>query len=616
MENGIGEGKALTRPPVSADPTRAAAARHPSLLSALFEGKLRTKFLLSLLLISAALTWATLLLVRHRVRLHVREEIFEALSDSVTTFQRFQYEREIMLTRSAALLAGLSSLKALMTTRHAATIQDASTEFWRQIGSDLFVLSDRSGRLMALNTATAGITRDEAQNLLLASLRKGDNRDWWFGSGRLFQVFIQPIYFGSPADNTLLGVLAVGYEIDDRVAEEVSRIASSRVAFRRGNSIVVSTLSPVEQSELTRLGRPRDANFGAQDIQLGDERFLSTSVDLAPGIQPRISLTVLESYDQATAFLESLNHWILGVGLAAVLAGSALVFLISDTFTRPLSKLVAGVHALEKGDFRYPLEVRGRDEVSELTAAFSRMRHTLQETQQDLLRAERLATIGRMASTISHDLRHPLTAILAYAEFLSEGNLDFERRQTLFQEIRLAVNRMTEQLSSLLGFSKGREALRPVYGDIAQVAENAIQSIRARPEFRHVTIMFSHEGSCEAWFDTRQLERVFQNLLVNACEAVSSDGGKVEIRARAAANALEIRIADNGGGIAPEIQNRLFQPFVSYGKEKGFGLGLTVVQKIVQDHGGSVSVERTGPDGTVFVVTLPRSGSPQELAVT
>ena len=579
----------------------------------MFKGKLRTKFLLSLLLISAALTWATLLLVRHRVRLQVRDQIFEALRDSVTTFQNFQHERDLMLTRSAALLADLPPLKALMTTQHAATIQDASTEFWRQVGSDLFVLADRSGKLMALDTATAGISRSEAQKLLLDSLRKGDNRDWWFGGGHLFQIFIQPIYFGSPAKNTLLGVLAVGYEIDSRIAQDVSRWASSRVAFRYGQSIVVSTLSALEQADLARLsrGRPRVGNFGPEDIQLGGERFLSTSVDLTPGSRMEVSLTVLEPYDQATAFLQSLNRWILGVGLAAVLAGSLLVFFISDTFTRPLSKLVAGVHALEKGDFRYPLDARGDDEVSELTAAFKRMRHTLQETQEQLLHTERLATIGRMASSISHDLRHPLTAILAYAEFLSEGNLGQEQRKDLYEEIRLAVNHMTEQLSSLLGFSKGHDALRPAYGDIAEVVQRAVQGVQARPEFRHVSITISEEGNCQGWFDSGKLERVFQNLLLNACEAVPPGSGKVDVRSRATPEGLEIRVADNGPGIPPEIRQSLFHPFVSHGKQKGFGLGLAVVLKIIQDHGGQVTVEKSAPDGTVFLLKLP-VGVPSE----
>src|SRR5262249_43561414 len=148
--------------------------------------------------------------------------------------------------------------------------------------------------------------------------------------------------------------------------------------------------------------------------------FLGTSLELAPKENQPVNLTVLKSYDAATKFLEELDRLLVGVGIIAVLAGGWLIFIISHTFTRPLDNLVSGVRALEKGDFDYPLQRRGNDEVAELTGAFDKMRKSLEKSQQDLIHAERLATIGRMASSISHDLRHPLTTILAYAEFQSE----------------------------------------------------------------------------------------------------------------------------------------------------------------------------------------------------
>jgi signal transduction histidine kinase len=573
----------------------------------MFKGKLRTKFLLSVLLVITALTCATLLIVRDRVRLRVRGEILEALRNSVVTFQNFRHQREVTLAQAAGLVASLPNLGALMTTQHEPTIHDASTYFWRKIGSDLFLLANRVGKVVALHTTTAGFTSSEAQQFLRRSLGGGETRDWWFGNGHLYEVFLQPIYFGSPANNSLLGVLAVGYEVDNRLADEVSRIASSQVAFRYGKSIVLSTLPATQQSELSRqseLLRDRAA-LGPLDIQLGEERFLSTSVDLAPGSTPTVSLSVLKSYDQATAFLEKINHMLLGLGLAAILVGSALVFLISDTFTRPLADLVAGVRALEKGDYAYPLAPHGADEVSELTGAFDRMRRSLQKTQQELLDAERLATIGRMASSISHDLRHPLTAFLAYSEFLLEENLDEQQRRDLYQEIRLAVNRMTDLISSLLEFSKAREELRPTLGNLEETIQGAIQTVRARPEFRRITVTLSHEGESRAWFDAVKLERVFHNLLLNACEAVPPDSGKIELSTRRTGEALEIRVADNGSGIPEVVRDIVFEPFVTYGKQNGTGLGLAVVQKIIQDHGGQVRVESTGPTGTVFKLTLP-----------
>ncbi len=580
----------------------------------MFRGSLRSKFLFALVLISALLTFATLVLVRHRVEIRIREEIVQGLTNSVSTFRILQQQREATLERSAALLAALPPLKAVMTSQDTATIQDASETFWDLSGSQLFVLADRSGNLMAVHTSAPGFTKTEAHESMARSLTNHQTRDWWFGSGHLFQVFIQPIYFGPTGDDVQIGVLGVGYEIGGTVAADVSRVASSQVAFLHEKQIVVSTVSAAQPQELARKldGSAQSAGRTAE-IELGHERFLATSVDLSAHNSGAVTLTVLKSYDEATAFLERLDRWIVVVGIAGVLAGSVLVFFVSTTFTRPLAELAAGVRALEEGNFSHPLKERGNDEVSALTSAFLRMRLRLQESQRELVDSERLATIGRMATTISHDLRHPLTAIVAYAEFLSDGNLDENRRKDFFQEIRIAVNRMTDEINSLLGFSKQREAIRPVYGRIEEVIERAIATVKVLPEFQSIEISYFHPDEFDAWFDPAKVERVVLNLLFNACEAVAPESGRIEISSCITDAGMEIRVSDNGPGIPESIRPNLFQPFVSAGKEKGIGLGLTVVQKIMQNHGGAVSVESTGPAGTVFKLVFPkavRAGSP------
>jgi signal transduction histidine kinase len=572
-------------------------------------GRLRTKFLLSLLLVSASLTCSTLLVVRHRVEVQARDQIREALQNSVVTFQHIQRQRENALDQSAALVANEPSLKALMSSHDKATIEDGSQDWFKilRTGSDLFALADSGGTLMALRSAAPGLTQSEAQRLLGESIRSGTTRGWWLGGGRLFRVSMWPIYFGDPANGTQLGVLVVGYEISDQVAADIGRVASSEVAFRYGSSTVVTTLKPGQRDDLARKLSWQALGAGASpvDVELGGERFLATSTNLAPGSSPAVGLIVLKSYDQATAFLRSLNRWLLGLGLVAILAGSILVFLISDTFTRPLANLVGGVQALERGDFDYPLEPHGNDEVSALTQSFDRMRRTLQSAQEELLQAERLATIGRMASTISHDLRHSLTTILAYAEFLSEGTLRESRRVEYYQEIRKAVNQMTDQIQALLEFSRAKAVYRPAPGNIAEVIERAVHAVKARPEFSGVQVSTSFEGSTEGRFDAGSLERVFHNLVLNACEAVPENSGRIEVTTRQTAEGMEVRVADNGMGIPEEIRNRVFQPFVTAGKDNGIGLGLAVVHKIVQDHGGQVGVEYTGSDGTVLRISLP-----------
>src|ERR1051326_8674816 len=499
-------------------------------------GSLRSKFLFALVLISALLTFSTLLLVRHRVEIRVREKIVEGLTNSVSTFRTMQQQREGMLERSAALLASLPPLKAVMTSQDMATIQDGSTTFWDLSGSQVLVLADRAGNLMAVHAAAPGFTRTEARESMARSLANHQTRDWWFGNRHLFQMFFQPIYFGPTGNDVEIGVLGVGYEIGSREAADVGRVASSQVAFLYGNQAVASTLSTVQAQELARQVEGAERFEGkAAEMDLGRERFLATAVNLPPGSSGSVTLTVLKSYDEAMAFLKSLDRWIVAVGIVGVLAGSVLVFFVSTTFTRPLAELAAGVQALEEGNFSHPLEARGNDEVSALTAAFLRMRQRLQESQRELLDAERLATIGRMATTISHDLRHPLTAIMAYAEFLSEGGLEESRRKDCFQEIRIAVNRMTDE-----------------------IVERAVATVKVLPEFQSVEISYQRSGELEAWFDPGKVERVVLNLLFNACEAVDSKSGRIAILSSTTGSGMEIRVADNGPGIPEDIRQYLF----------------------------------------------------------
>ncbi|HZQ23011.1 MAG TPA: HAMP domain-containing sensor histidine kinase [Terriglobales bacterium] len=573
--------------------------------------RLRTKFLLSMILISSALTCTSLLVVRRTVQSQVRSEIFTGLRSSAETFQNFQRQRAATLARSADLLADLPNMRAQMTTQHEVTIQDASTDLWRLAGSDMFVLANREGRVVALHTSTHGFSRELAQDFVTKTLDQEGSVQWWYGGKHLYEVFLKPIYFGPASENRLLGFLALGYEIDDRVASEISQIAGSQVAFYYGDSIARTTLPPNLEAELIQQEPVIRSSKGTPArLRLGNEQFLATSVDLGAGNNPPVRLSVLKSLDQATGFLESLNRLLVLLGIVAVLGGSLLVYLISHTFTRPLAKLVDGVRALGKGDFAYPISIEGGDEVAEVAVSFDRMRNSLLKSQQRLLEAERLATIGQMASSISHDLRHSLAAIVANAEFLCEMGLTGEQREELYHEVQLGVNQMTELIDSLLEFSRTRESLRPSHANLAEAVNRAVQTIKAHPVFNRVQIRTFGEPIIEGWFDPRKLERVLHNLLLNACESVPPDCGRIEVHIHQNGNGAEIKVCDNGRGIPEAVRDRLFEPFVSFGKENGTGLGLTVVQKIVQDHGGDVRVEKTSAEGTVFKIVLPLNQSP------
>lgn len=565
---------------------------------------LRAKFLLALLLISGGLTTASLVVVRRVVTNHIREQIGQDLQNSFATFQNVQGQRESTLAHSADLMADLPIVRALMTTQHAATIQDASLGLWRTSGSDLLMLADASGNVMALQANSIDIPVPEAQQQLMQSMAPGNPTLWWSCGNHLFQVAVRPIYLGPKELNRVVGFLALGSEIDEKVTRQLSEVAASEVVFRAGDRFVRTTLTPAQAAELEANGSPMFAAGNAEQIQLNGERFLGRQSQLSK-TPVAVRLIVLKSLDQSSRFISHLDRVLVGLGALALLLGAGLVWIISRTITQPLRSLVAGVRALAKSDFEFPVTSCGGDEVAELASAFGRMRADLQESQRQLIDSERLATIGRMASSISHDLRHHLSAIIANAEFLSDDRRRNSEREELYEEIQIAVHQMNELIDSLLEFSRTRESLRLSLSRPEEAIRSAIHTIRMRPEFRNIRIEMGSHETIEGAYDVRKLERVFHNLLLNACEAVSSTAGQVNIDFVENENQIEIHVSDNGRGIPAHLQQRIFEPFFTQGKANGTGLGLTVSQKIIEDHGGDLRLERSSPKGTTFVVRLP-----------
>lgn len=574
---------------------------------------LRAKFLLALLLVSAGLTVASLVVVRRVVAQHVRTQIVQDVRNSVATFENVQRQREANLARSARLMADLPIVRALMTTRHAATIQDASTELWQTAGSDVLVLADAAGKVMAVQSSSADLARTDVQERLSDSLSRPDTASWWLCGKHLFEVAARPIYLGESDPNHVLGFLAVGSEIDDKVTRELSAVAASEVRFRVGDKLVRSTLSSAQEAAMVSRYSGALPAGKAEEIQLDNEKFLAEDVQLSAAPDD-VRLTVLKSLDQSSHFLTHLDRLVLELGILALLMGAGLVWIISRTITQPLRSLVAGVRALGKSDFNYPLARRGRDEVAELTMAFERMRAHLQKSQRELLDSERLATIGRMASSISHDLRHLLSAIVSNSEFLIDPRRPNSEREELYEEIRTAVNQMNDLIDSLLEFSRTRESLRLQSSHPEEAIAAAIHNIRLRPEFRNIGIEMNSPGTSAGAYDVKKLERVFHNLLLNSCEAIFPKSGGVHIDLRENGSEIEIRIADDGRGVPEHLKQQIFEPFFTEGKANGTGLGLTIAQKIVQDHGGNLRVESTSPGGTVFLVTLPLLGPAENKA--
>jgi signal transduction histidine kinase len=230
---------------------------------------------------------------------------------------------------------------------------------------------------------------------------------------------------------------------------------------------------------------------------------------------------------------------------------------------------------------------------------------SLRSFQRNIPIPEPQSDVSGMVALICHDLRLPLTAILANAEFLTQSDISEAERNEFYQEIRWSIERMNELVTSLLECSKGCDTFQPAVRSIVDTVERAIRMTTVRKEFRHIMIKHHHKGLAVGWFDSNRLERVVANLVLNACEAVSPDSGRIVITTTGNQACLQIGIWDNGPGIPPAIQDSVFQPSVSYGKAEGSGLGLAIAKKIVEDHGGEIYLEGGSEIGTLFKITIP-----------
>jgi signal transduction histidine kinase len=574
--------------------------------------RMRTTLLVPLLFVSFGWSVVSLLILRVIVQQQTHNALSADLRHSIMTYRNLQGKRTEMVRREAELLADLPTMKALMISDDT-SIEDAGDAFWKISKSDLFCIFGTDGKLLAVYAN--GVPRDQTvlENLMHTHLHEGDAPFYLSMSGRLYEVATQPLSFARAKNGSPLGFLAVGYAIDEKVAREVSEAADAEIVFTVNGNVIATTLSPQLLQELHGQFAQLAGSSTERTITLGSQRYLTQAVSLTQ-LQSTTSgapqLIALKSFEQGQALAMRVDKWVVLLGLLALVAGAGLLLWISRSITRPLSSLIAGVRALGKGNYTYRLNDDGAEEVRELSRAFERMRVELQRTEKDLLTSERLATIGRMASSISHDLRHYLSAMYANAEFMSDENIPQLEREELFSEVRTAVLGMTELLDSLLLFTQTGRALHLEFESIAVIMQRAVGILRAHPAVRDVTITLHGLSSLVAYVDANKLGRAVYNLLLNGCEAARRGPAPaaVTLALEEDENFIRINVSDTGPGVPEPLLRTMFLPFVSEGKESGIGLGLTLAEQVASEHGGYVRYSRTAETLTQFSLVLPKSG--------
>ncbi len=583
--------------------------------------KLRTKFLLSLVLVTSALMAGTLLVLGRVAKSQVEQQIQEQSHNAALTFQVMEHQREVALTHKAELLATLAVLRNGDPT----AISSASEDPWQSEDVNLFMMTDAHGHVVALHATTGTVTALSAEKLLRQSLHAHRTTDWWVSDGRLYQIVLKQVIAGPDQDNEHLGTVVVGSEIDTNAASELHRISSTEIAFRRGSQILVSTFSPLEERDLEQQTRSAAV---PQQVEIEGQKYITDAAVLNPGADKSqaISLVVLKSYNEGIAYLASLNRILLWILLAAVAVGAILVLIISDTFTRPLKSLVGGVRALETGDYKYPLSPFGNDEVAQVTRAFDGMRTTLQNNETErskledqLRRSQRMEAMGRLAGGVAHDFNNLLTVIKGHCDFLLDRLAPADALRSNGQQIAKAADRAASLTRQLLIFSR-KQATQPRVLDLnAVVSEMGKLLTRLlREDIEYAFVGAENLGHIKA--DPCHIEQIIMNLVVNAGDAMPS-GGKLTIQtynlevgiAYAESHAplqtgkyVVLAVEDTGCGIDDQTKAHIFEPFFTTKPEgKGTGLGLATVYGAAKQSNGFVWVDSEVGKGARFEVYLP-----------
>jgi two-component system NtrC family sensor kinase len=323
--------------------------------------------------------------------------------------------------------------------------------------------------------------------------------------------------------------------------------------------------------------------------------------------------------------------------------GGIFVFVISFSLclilyyfvTKPLSILSQGMDKLSKGDMEYRVNLNARDEIGALANSFNSMSGELGQyrekmenwtksledevqkktaeimrAQEQLINAEKLASLGRMAAGVAHELNSPLTGVVTFAHLMikripPENTEDLADLNVIIEQ----AERCSRIVRGLLGFSR-RTASEKAKININTLIENTLAILKNQSKFYNIAFDISLAGGLpEITADPNQLQQVFINLLINSADAME-EKGKIFIGSRPVQDDdkkfIELEFRDTGPGIPEDIQGKIFEPFFTTKPAgKGTGLGLSVSYGIIKKHDGSISLKSAAGEGASFFIRLP-----------
>jgi len=471
------------------------------------------------------------------------------------------------------------------------TLEPIAKDYQRQLGADVFVVTNPEGRELARITSPAG--------------------------DGVLQVVSVPIYIGLDAPE-ILGTLSVGFALDSRAAARFKALTNSEVAFGVDGAIRAATLPPAAWPELMPLA---GASGVTSHVRIGEHDYIAVSRMLPPPA-PAISgvtlvsretpwAVILRSRTDRLRFLSGLHRTVLLMAIAAILAATLASYAIARTVTRPLGRVTDAMREMAAtGDLarRIPLPQGSRwddEEARLLASSFNSMTESIVRFQREAAQRERLSSLGRLSTVIAHEIRNPLMIIKTSLRSLRGGRADPEHLDAAVADIDEEVARLNRIVSEVLDFA------RPITFDLGPVDVNAIclDAARATPGAADGIHLDLEPAGPAALADAERLRLVLVNVLTNARQALQDTGRErhpdaIRLQTRFARGRAVITVSDRGAGIAPDDLSRIFDPFFTT-RRTGTGLGLAISRNIIEGLDGSLAIASREGHGTDVRIELP-----------
>jgi signal transduction histidine kinase/uncharacterized membrane-anchored protein YhcB (DUF1043 family) len=576
---------------------------------------------------SAALAVLTIGVAVYRFNVAVtaqaENELKRGLEEAGTLLEENRATLFSHFSREGRLIADLSNLKAAMDTKDAETVQPIAAEYQQKIGSDLLVVTDPAGRVLAQAGRLRMPDVPAAHEAVVEATKGHEFVSLWPHPAGIIQVVSVPSLMINKENSEIevVGTLSVGFSLDEQTARQFKALTNSEIAFVIGGQVQASTLP---QSAYPALAGLAGAN-GVRRVAIGDSDYVAVSRTLAlnaTGEGTTVAASafptaiILRSRSERLRFLTAVHRDLLGTAILAVLAAILVSYGIARTVTQPLGTITATMREMAAtGDLtrRIRLAARGRwgDEDARLLATtFNTMTDSISRFQREAAQRERLSSLGRLSTVVAHEIRNPLMIIKTALHSLRSPRVGPDEVRLAVADIDEEIARLNRIVSDVLDFA------RPIKFEMATTDLNALCDDAARAVSVDTTLAVTRDldGSLgSVTTDAERLRLALVNILMNARHAVMArpdppPPDPIRLKTlRLGANRLAVEVRDRGIGIAAEDLPRVFDPYFTT-RRTGTGLGLAISRQIVEGLGGTIAVSSRKGEGTDVRIEMPIGG--------